>query len=154
MSRFNLLTVLMSVTLFCTIAAGAGAQDYLWGYPGANWGYASIYATESAPYFALHPPVYYSLPVPRTYGYGPFPYPPGVLTPGSEPVRARAMRYACQTGEEDSGVGETAPMPLRIQNPFVEQSGKSAMSTRSKGGRIARQVVYPILLADMPKKSH
>ncbi len=44
---------------------------------------------DNVPYFALHPPVYYSYPVPRTYGYSPFAYPPGVMTPESaapEPV--------------------------------------------------------------------
>ena len=33
------------------------------------------------PYFALHPPVYYSAPVPRSYGYSPFAYPGSVRTP-------------------------------------------------------------------------
>ena len=33
------------------------------------------------PYFSLHPPVYYSYPVPRTYGYSPYAYPGTVMTP-------------------------------------------------------------------------
>ncbi len=33
------------------------------------------------PYYALHPPVYYSCPVPRSYGYSPFAYPGCVQTP-------------------------------------------------------------------------
>ncbi|MBW3595684.1 MAG: hypothetical protein KY475_00250 [Planctomycetes bacterium] len=33
------------------------------------------------PYFALHPPVYYNCPVPRSYGYSPYAYPGCVQTP-------------------------------------------------------------------------
>ena len=36
------------------------------------------YSSEYVPYYAMHPPVYYSYPVPRPYGYSPFAYPPGV----------------------------------------------------------------------------
>jgi hypothetical protein len=54
------------------------------GYGGFGYGYGYPYFTTSVPtppYFALHPPVYYSLPVPRTYGYSPFAYPGCVMTP-------------------------------------------------------------------------
>ena len=62
------------------------AQD--WGYGSAyssnGWGFGwptSCGAGDGVPYFALFPPVYYSYRVPRTYGYSPFAYPPGILTP-------------------------------------------------------------------------
>ncbi len=53
------------------------------------------------PYYALFPPVYYSTPVARTYGYSPFAYPPGTVTPSAAPKIA-AVEY---------------------RNPFVEQPG-------------------------------
>jgi hypothetical protein len=47
------------------------------------YGYAELYRelNKNLPFFALHPPVYYSYPVPRTYGYSPFAYPGYVMTP-------------------------------------------------------------------------
>lgn len=54
------------------------------------------------PYFALHPPVYYSAPVPRTYGYSPYAYPPTTKTPPKTPP-AKPVK------------------PLMIINPFVPQ---------------------------------
>src|SRR5262245_27891802 len=36
---------------------------------------------KNVPFYALHPPVYYSYPVPRTYGYSPFAYGPWTMTP-------------------------------------------------------------------------
>ncbi len=36
---------------------------------------------DEVPYFSMFPPVYYSMPVPRTYGWSPFAYPPGTMTP-------------------------------------------------------------------------
>ena len=73
------------------IAIGGGG-DY-------GWDVAELYRElyNNLPYFALHPPVYYSEPVPRTYGYSPFAYPPGVMTPEL--------------------VGE--PQPVTINNPYV-----------------------------------
>src|SRR5436190_2059368 len=64
-----------------------------------GWDIAELYRElyNNLPYFALHPPVYYSQPVPRTYGYSPFAYPPGVMTPELD--------------------GE--PQPVTINNPYV-----------------------------------
>jgi len=78
-------------------------------------GYAELYRQlyNNLPFYALHPPVYYSYPVPRTYGYSPFAYPPNVLTPEI--------------------VGEVKP--LEIINPHVDSTevkpAKKAMSDRT-----------------------
>jgi hypothetical protein len=61
--------------------------------------YRQLY--NNLPFYALHPPVYYSYPVPRTYGYSPFAYWPCVMTP--DPF--------CP-----------APVPLTIDNPYVPSS--------------------------------
>jgi hypothetical protein len=54
---------------------GDDCCDDLYGFPG-DW--------RRIPFFALHPPVYYSYPVARPYGYSPFAYPGWVTTPASE----------------------------------------------------------------------
>ena len=82
------------------------------------------------PYFALHPPVYYSAPVARSYGYSPFPYPGNAHTPEVAPVAAKVINnpYAKpvkQNDEEmekpkDDSVAEIAPQLIR--NPFVDSS--------------------------------
>jgi hypothetical protein len=41
-------------------------------------------ADQHLPYFAAHPPVYYSHIVSRPYGYSPYAYLPGVVTPDFE----------------------------------------------------------------------
>ena len=62
------------------------------------------------PYFALHPPVYYSYPVPRTYGYSPFAYPGHVRTPDV-------------TMHEE---------PTTIVNPYVPSSQTKKNTSESK----------------------
>lgn len=81
------------------------------------------------PYFALHPPVYYSAPVPRTYGYSPFPYPGSVPTPevvmGPEEIvnpyvdPEAAPEEVPEPAQEASN--RTASNPHVIRNPFVAQ---------------------------------
>lgn len=71
------------------------------GFAGPGWfGYfGSPYSTgriPTPPYFAIHPPVYYSVPVARTYGYSPYAYPGTVQTP-------------------------EVVLPEMIENPHVEQ---------------------------------
>jgi hypothetical protein len=48
-----------------------GGYGYGGGYRGAN--------SRAIPYFALHPPVYYSHPIPRPYGFSPYATPPFLL---------------------------------------------------------------------------
>ncbi|MEQ8849630.1 hypothetical protein [Botrimarina sp.] len=71
-----------------TLGAAGSADAYWWTGAGIGIGdlYRSLdYPTERrVPYFAAHPPVYYSVPVPRTYGYSPFAYTPDTRTPDVE----------------------------------------------------------------------
>jgi hypothetical protein len=61
-----------------------------WGYGSGYYPYYPYYAPiplradQSIPYYAVHPPVYYSHIVPRPYGYSPYAYVPGIVTPGFE----------------------------------------------------------------------
>ena len=103
--------------------AQGGCYPYL-----SQWNYRA-YSMDSVPYFALHPPVYYSFPVPRTYGYSPFAYPFGTPTP--EVVSATAQREMINpyVPQEDLPSKKGRPMaqktariePKIILNPYVTQ---------------------------------
>jgi len=85
---------------------------------------------QNVPYFAAFPPVYYSAPVPRTYGYSPFAYPPGVRTPDLPaavvaqeilnpyvPVSTESEKIDQVT--QASEVPRSSTQPLAIVNPYV-----------------------------------
>ncbi len=102
------------------------AWGILAGHASAQWGsWLSTYNNDSVPYFALHPPVYYSQPVPRTYGYSPYPYPPCVLTPDpqSTPVASPMILNPFVGGACPASPGpeRSTPSPVRIINPYVKQ---------------------------------
>ena len=114
----------------CGLNGGCG---YGMGY-GFAWDVGRLYGVlaNNVPYYAAFPPVYYSAPVPRTYGYSPFAYPPGVMTPevALAPVAAKEIVNPYVTTPSDleepevdqvtsSNIGE---VPLAISNPYVRQS--------------------------------
>lgn len=112
-----LLVGVTSVPAQAQVSPGCDGVNY-WlgggGYAGSylGRGYSSPYAMgriPTPPYFALHPPVYYSHPVPRTYGYSPFAYPGIVATP--EIV--------------------APPVPAEVTNPHVTPSAKASVGTTS-----------------------
>ena len=119
-------------------STGFGASGSLYGL-----GYVPV-----PPYYALHPPVYYSQPVPRTYGYSPFPYPgtyrtPEIVAPEPQvivnPYANEAPADAAPTpplsapaNEIKAKVaGEEASAVLLISNPFASQN--SERGTRNTG---------------------
>ncbi|HVX61122.1 MAG TPA: hypothetical protein VHC19_10985 [Pirellulales bacterium] len=96
---------------------------------------------EHVPYYSLYPPVYYSAPVPRTYGYSPFAYPPGYMTPEIEVQPAPQIMNnpyvvpgSAKPAKPESAESEdrTAQAPQVILNPFVEQrfSAESELAAR------------------------
>jgi hypothetical protein len=106
-----------------------------------NYGNTGVYM-ERIPYYALYPPVYYSYPVPRTYGYSPFAYPPGTMTP-ELPAPVKAAEYInpfVPEGEVAPAVDRSARVttPVRVArtyiNPFVD--GATGASTHSVAARI------------------
>ncbi len=133
----------MLATLSFGLCGADKASAYGWanGYGlGAGGLYQSLdFPTERrVPYFAAHPPVYYSAPVPRTYGYSPFAYGPSVRTPdvvqGCEPVtivnpyvpssarKGKATAPKASKKDRSVSIKKSAPQgPLMIINPFVEQ---------------------------------
>jgi hypothetical protein len=117
------------------------------------WAYNGCYSLETVPYFALHPPVYYSRPIARTYGDSPFPYPPGLTalqssSPILQPLVVKNV-YCEESADQDMQQSQTH-VPLRIRNPFVNQTDDAAMSKGVKWETIKSpkpQVIYPASLA-------
>lgn len=121
------------LTRACLIAAAAWGMSagkaeaqfgpgYLGGY-GYRMGLYSRMITEPPPYFAMFPPVYYSFPVARPYGYSPFAYPPGTMTPeAAQPIAKEVLNpYVPRRSPVSKAEDRTASAPLEILNPFVEQ---------------------------------
>jgi hypothetical protein len=134
-THFLVLVSLAAVWGLSTAPAQAcGGGGYGYGY---DYGYLYNSLDYNVPYFAAHPPVYYSYPVPRTYGYSPFAYPPGVMTPDvtvdSAPLEI-TNPYVPSTKQEkpaahaDTTAAQKAPHvePLVIINPFVSTKGSIA----------------------------
>ena len=109
-------------------ASSASAQGYLYGGGTLGWP-NGFYQDEHIPYFSLHPPVYYSRPVARTYGWSPWAYPPGVLTPAvtCEPAiidnphveeSSQPSRGVFRSNDADQQASR--PAPRTVHNPYVE----------------------------------
>lgn len=134
--KTQLMTLLVIVAATFATAPTAHAQ-FDGCYGGGGWGYGMGYLYNSlnynVPYFAAHPPVYYSYPVPRTYGYSPFAYPPNTMTPDVEisaaaqpveiinPYVPSSQQKQAQADQSADASPKTSrqPQPLVIINPFV-----------------------------------
>lgn len=121
---------------------GYGCMGGYGGYGWGAWDVGRLYdvLSRNVPYYAAFPPVYYSVPVPRTYGYSPFAYPPGVMTPevveGAQPLaienpyfKGDAAGATVVAPEAPSADRTTATEPKKaasgprmVINPYVEQA--------------------------------
>jgi hypothetical protein len=119
-----------------TFAPRASACDGGFGY---GWGMGQLYNSLEyrVPYFAAHPPVYYSYPVPRTYGHSPFAYPPHFRTPEvvAEPVALEISNpYVTPASSTEAApersveAAPSAPQPLVVINPYVTQGVELAQT--------------------------
>jgi hypothetical protein len=111
-------------------ASSASAQSpYCGGWGGGcgiNYPYG-LYGSrvDEVPYFSMFPPVYYSAPVPRTYGWSPFAYPPGTMTPEV-----------------------TVDNPQEIINPYVPQNKDSKPAKPTSSHSAAYHAHTPQLLVN------
>jgi hypothetical protein len=142
--KTQLMILLVLVAALFAAAPGAHAQG-CWGDGG--WGYGYLYQSldYNVPYFAAHPPVYYSYPVPRTYGYSPFAYPPNVMTPdvimdNEQPVEiinpyapSSQQQSAAPNDDQTAAAAPEStsrdPQPLVIINPYVAGAGSIAKAS-------------------------
>jgi hypothetical protein len=127
----NLKLSVMYAVLFVATVAGVSSTAK------ANWpwfpNYYSGYSGQSIPYFALHPPVYYSYPVPRPYGYSPFAYPPGVLTPEvsvqvSPPKTIHNSYVPRPSSVNQDRSASRAVTPQLVINPYFERSDAAGVA--------------------------
>ncbi|HEX5446769.1 MAG TPA: hypothetical protein VFW87_23325 [Pirellulales bacterium] len=104
---------------------GMGGYALGYGFLG-NGPYNNLYDAGPIPYYSLNPPVYYSQPVPRTYGYSPFAYPPGYLTPEIEWEQPKVMvnphvpQKSSAPARRSTLLDRTTAAPKRIVNPYVD----------------------------------
>jgi len=143
MNAKQLIWALVTFSVACALPNMAMAADGLYcpwgGY--APWPYLapSVYAQESVPYFAQHPPVYYSYPVPRPYGHLPYPYLPAPLpwSAGRQYPTAVLNSYvAAQPGRT------MATGPEVMVNPYA--TAKDAAEPLPEGSLPPRvHVTYP-----------
>jgi hypothetical protein len=76
----------------------------------------------------MFPPVYYSQPVPRAYGWSPFAYPPGTMTPEVEVAEVQDVvnPYVAPPAEAKPSSARSktasyqAPVPQVVINPYVK----------------------------------
>ena len=133
MKTHLLILFVLAVALVCGMGPSAKACDGGYGWDsGMGWLYQSL--QYNVPYYAAFPPVYYSYPVPRTYGYSPFAYPPGVMTPEvtvapqpqviNNPYVPSTKPNQPAKPADTTAKARTQPEPLVIINPYVT-SGKS-----------------------------
>jgi hypothetical protein len=91
-------------------------------YPGFFGYYGSPYSLgliPTPPYFALHPPVYYSVPVPRTYGYSPYAYPGTMPTPEVVEPEVIENPHVEQPAQESPASNVKVVRYQIIHNPYV-----------------------------------
>ena len=134
---------LLAFTLIVGLALALGAACPALAGDGGHYYHGPYYhavVPESIPYFAQFPPVYYSHPVPRPYGWSPYAYPPGVLTPEPEPVPQVMLNPFVPRGPDSKRLKKpaenlTARPALRIVNPYVVQSTSPQPSEISRTSR-------------------
>ena len=104
---------------------GYGALGYggIGGYGllGLNGSAYSSGRVPTPPYFALHPPVYYSQPVHRPYGHSPFAYPGTHVTPEPAPKAAMIQNPHVRPAKQDAKpkLDLKKLTQLEVVNPYV-----------------------------------
>jgi hypothetical protein len=141
--------IVLIILALITISSSASAfWPYQGGYNGWYGGdvYYSNYSQESVPYYALHPPVYYSYPVARTYGLYPFPYYADTPISPSATVEPKLVINSFVEQQTTQSI-TTEQQPLRILNPFVEQPEDSKSVKKASWERpvsVKTKVIYPL----------
>jgi hypothetical protein len=104
---------------------GFGGYGYGGWWTGIPYGFAQ--SQDQLPYFSKYPPVYYSRPVARPYGYSPFAYPPGFVTPDiqqmpTEVINPYVPQQEAKPTSDRTATGRQSPVPKVVVNPFVDQA--------------------------------
>ena len=104
-------------------ASSAHAQFFApsYGFAGGTGPY-NLYTQDTPPFYAMYPPVYYSRPVARTYGFSPFAYPPGVPTPQNFASAPQGVQTSeiYDSNAPPGPADALAAAPLMIENPYFK----------------------------------
>lgn len=130
-------TVALALLLLGSVSS-AHAQYGAVGYGGIG-GYGLLGLNGSAyrsgrvptpPYFALHPPVYYSHAVARSYGHSPFAYPGAKETPSAAPKAEMIENPHVQptTKEAKPKLNLKQITQLEVANPFFKSNATKMVS--------------------------
>jgi hypothetical protein len=139
---------------YCNVSLAQGYDfNSPWAYGWGSYNEPFLYSYNYIPYYALHPPVYYSYRIDaRSYGDSPYAYPPGLsaLQAYSSSVQPQIIKN--EHVEEPNAPTDQyqTRAPLRIPNPYVEQSGDAGMSkgTKWENKKTPKAlVVYPAAMA-------
>jgi hypothetical protein len=143
MARKLVVALFLVVTVLAVTNDSHADGNWWWG--GNPYGFNRMYRTDrEIPYFAEHPPVYYSHIVPRSYGQSPYAYWPGPFTPmitpepiyvpnpyvpgveelPGEPVEPAAPKKRKSSLDKNAGVRTSGP--LVILNPYVTEKSEVA----------------------------
>jgi hypothetical protein len=137
------LFALSAVAATSSVRADGGYYGY--GFPWFGYGNngPAAYALgniPAPPYFALHPPVYYSHPVARTYGTSPFACSCDCHHRKHESVRRVYVNPFIETlpreipaKSEAKTTSHVAAVPARIANPYYKNAGAEAKLAVSVG---------------------
>jgi len=112
---------------FGAYGCGGFAQPGWFGYGSSPYSLGQI---PVPPYFALHPPVYYSAPVPRSYGYSPYAYPGTVETPEIVFPEVIPNPHVEQLPEAENTSNIKVVRFQVIDNPFVRPELKAHLATQ------------------------
>jgi hypothetical protein len=108
------LTVCLLVVGLVAAMAATEASAHWPCHAAGGWAYwPGSYSGEYVPYFAKHPPVYYSYVVRRPYGLSPYPWPPVVRT-GATAGTVKAGPIA-----RNPFVVRTAAGKMPVANPYL-----------------------------------
>ncbi len=133
--RFNL-CVICGVVIAASFCASSASAQVVFGPGGYGLGFFNYqYNQPRIPYYALYPPVYYSYPVARPYGFSPFAYPPGVMTPDVAPQpRAAEYRnpYVPSPTQPKPAADKMATTGKMYFNPFVEQASTAGSASLAR----------------------
>ncbi|HEX4145370.1 MAG TPA: hypothetical protein VHY91_17835 [Pirellulales bacterium] len=126
----RLRAVILGAGLIGCVGAGASsaqAQIFApsYGFAGGTGPY-NLYIQDTPPFYAMYPPVYYSQPMSRAYGWSPFAYPPGVATPQNQISAPMGVQTSAvyDSNATPAPAEAFAQAPLTIENPYVRQRPK------------------------------
>jgi hypothetical protein len=123
------------------LIATSGVCQAWWPYTGSYSGWFPGFFPRSSdlerlPHYAIFPPVYYSHPVPRSYGGSPFASLPEVPVSESSPIQPLLVRNPYVASPAGTEVAEPSSTggALIVRNPFVGQTAEAPHDVKRLAG--------------------